>query len=262
MSTRWYPIYQRGNPQLRVFLPNFWMKLVRPPSTQLPNVVNFKCSMEMTKYDIRNYLEKIYNVPVVDVRTKIRLGRFRKDVGKGYIVKDDDVKFAYVVLPKEMTFKFPDLFDGPTRRKPAELVDCMLIASDEDHLQKADRCPDECGRSEFSRGRFVLNSATCHAMFRTKEQRACTMKGFIHLLVLIFCFTVFFGGIQATPVPEHADNRITSNLQPLKRLARQLPSPPQVPPFDLPPGMKGYVENARNRREAKGSGGYMPNRKG
>ena len=30
MSTRWYPIYQRGNPQLRVFLPNFWMKLVKP----------------------------------------------------------------------------------------------------------------------------------------------------------------------------------------------------------------------------------------
>ena len=30
MSSRWYPIYQRGNPQLRVFLPNFWMKLVKP----------------------------------------------------------------------------------------------------------------------------------------------------------------------------------------------------------------------------------------
>ena len=29
MSSRWYPIYQRGNPQLRVFLPNFWMKMVK-----------------------------------------------------------------------------------------------------------------------------------------------------------------------------------------------------------------------------------------
>ncbi|CAK1580924.1 unnamed protein product [Parnassius mnemosyne] len=112
MSTRWYPIYQRGNPQLRVFLPNFWMKMVRPHPKQLPNIVHFQCSMEMTKYDIKNYLEKIYNIPVVDVRTKITLGRFRKDYGQGYIVKDDDVKYAYIVLPKDMTFKFPEIFDS------------------------------------------------------------------------------------------------------------------------------------------------------
>lgn len=54
--------------------------------------------MEMTKHDIRNYLTKIYNVPVVDVRTKIALGRFRKDPGKGYIVKDDDIKYALVTM--------------------------------------------------------------------------------------------------------------------------------------------------------------------
>nr|XP_034833417.1 probable 39S ribosomal protein L23, mitochondrial isoform X1 [Maniola hyperantus] len=98
MSTRWYPIYQRGNPQLRVFLPNFWMKLVRPSANQQPNLVEFHCSMEMTKHDIKNYLEKIYNVPVIDVKTRIALGKFRKDIGKGYIVKDDDIKFAYVTL--------------------------------------------------------------------------------------------------------------------------------------------------------------------
>ncbi|XP_013147483.1 PREDICTED: 54S ribosomal protein L23, mitochondrial [Papilio polytes] len=112
MSTRWYPIYQRGNPQLRVFLPNFWMKLVRPKPKQLPNVVQFHCSMEMTKFDIKNYLEKIYNIPIVDVRTNIKMGKFRKDYGKGYIVKDDDIKCAYIVLPKDMTFKYPDLFEG------------------------------------------------------------------------------------------------------------------------------------------------------
>ncbi|CAH0687730.1 unnamed protein product [Spodoptera exigua] len=110
MSTRWYPIYQRGNPQLRVFLPNFWMKIVRPQAKQLPNVVQFHCSMEMTKFDIKNYLEKIYHIPVVDVRTKIALGKFRRDAGKGYVIKDDDVKTAYVVLPKDMKFEYPDIF--------------------------------------------------------------------------------------------------------------------------------------------------------
>lgn len=39
MSSRWYPLYQRGNPQLRVFLPNFWLKLVRPSHEQPKNVI-------------------------------------------------------------------------------------------------------------------------------------------------------------------------------------------------------------------------------
>ncbi|CAG9566012.1 unnamed protein product [Danaus chrysippus] len=111
MSTRWYPIYQKGNPQLRVFLPNFWMKLVRPYEKQQPNIVHFHCSMEMTKYDIKNYLEKIYNVPVVDVRTKIALGKFKKEIVKGYITKDEDVKVAYVTLPKTHKFEFPNIFE-------------------------------------------------------------------------------------------------------------------------------------------------------
>lgn len=72
--------------------------MVRPTIKQPPNIVQFQCSMEMTKYDIKNYLEKIYNVPVSDIRTRIALGKFRRDVGKGYITKDDDIKYAYVKL--------------------------------------------------------------------------------------------------------------------------------------------------------------------
>lgn len=49
MSSRWYPIYQRGNPQLRVFLPNFWMKIVKDPIKQPKNVVVFETSMQMVK---------------------------------------------------------------------------------------------------------------------------------------------------------------------------------------------------------------------
>ncbi|XP_018336724.1 probable 39S ribosomal protein L23, mitochondrial [Agrilus planipennis] len=119
MSTRWYPIYQKGGPQLRVFLPNFWLKLVRTEQKQPQNVVQFQCSMEMTKHDIRNYLEKIYNVTVVDVRTRIALGKTRQ-VDKGYVVKDDDIKYAYVALPKEEKFEFPDLFPKEKETKEAD----------------------------------------------------------------------------------------------------------------------------------------------
>lgn len=92
-----YPLYQRGNPQLRIFLPNFWLKLVRPVHKQPPNIVQFACSMEMTKYDIQNYLEKIYKIPVIDVRTRIALGKTKRDQ-KGYVVKEEDTKLAYVTL--------------------------------------------------------------------------------------------------------------------------------------------------------------------
>ncbi|CAD7081373.1 unnamed protein product [Hermetia illucens] len=111
MSTRWYPIYQRGNPQLRVFLPNFWLKLIRPAHDQPPNIVQFHCSMEMTRHDVKNYLEKIYNVPVVNVRTRIALGKTRREPLKGFVLKEDDMKLAYVTLPKEEKFEFPDIFE-------------------------------------------------------------------------------------------------------------------------------------------------------
>lgn len=94
-----YPLYQRGNPQLRVFMPNFWMKLVNRTDYEYPpNVVHFKCSTKMTQYDVKNYLEKIYDIPVVEVETKMVGGSIRPCVGKGYIIKDDDYKLARVTL--------------------------------------------------------------------------------------------------------------------------------------------------------------------
>ncbi|XP_043268959.1 probable 39S ribosomal protein L23, mitochondrial [Venturia canescens] len=117
MSTRWYPLYQRGNPQLRIFLPNFWLKLVKPESNQPPNVVVFHCSMEMTRIDVQNYLEKIYNVKTVEVRTRIEMGKTRMHDYLKCVVKDDDVKVAYAILPKDQVFKFPYLHDKEKREK-------------------------------------------------------------------------------------------------------------------------------------------------
>lgn len=76
------------------------MKLIAPEHKQPPNVVQFHCSMEMTTYDIRNYLEKIYNVKVMQVRTRIAMGKTKVEtrVARGGITKEDDRKLAYVVL--------------------------------------------------------------------------------------------------------------------------------------------------------------------
>lgn len=48
--------------------------MVKGRHNQPPNIATFHVSMEMTKHDIKNYLEKIYKIPVVSVRTEISIG--------------------------------------------------------------------------------------------------------------------------------------------------------------------------------------------
>lgn len=41
-----YPLYQLGNPQLRVFRTNFFIQLVRPGTAQPADTVQFRIPME------------------------------------------------------------------------------------------------------------------------------------------------------------------------------------------------------------------------
>lgn len=56
------------------------------------------CSHQMTKYDIKNYLEKIYDIKTINIRTRIAMGKTFRDPARGYIKKEDDIKYAYVTL--------------------------------------------------------------------------------------------------------------------------------------------------------------------
>ncbi|GAB5578228.1 39S ribosomal protein L23 [Prionailurus iriomotensis] len=112
----WYPLYQLGNPQLRVFRTNFFIRLVRPGTAQPEDTVQFRIPMEMTRVDVRNYLERIYNVPVAAVRTRVQHGSNRKRDYRNVRMKKPDYKVAYVQLIRScsgahgQTFTFPDLF--------------------------------------------------------------------------------------------------------------------------------------------------------
>ncbi|KAK4025775.1 39S ribosomal protein L23, mitochondrial [Daphnia magna] len=109
MSTRLYPAFKNGNSKLHVFLPDFWMKLVKPSHNLLPNQVQFVVSPQMTKLDVKQYLEKIYNVPVIHVNTFNKMGK-TKTVPNQYITKEPDEKIAFVTLHKDHKFVFPDIF--------------------------------------------------------------------------------------------------------------------------------------------------------
>ena len=54
--------------------------------------------MEMTRVDLRNYLEQIYNVPVAAVRTRVQHGSNRRRDHKNVRIKKPDYKVAYVQL--------------------------------------------------------------------------------------------------------------------------------------------------------------------
>ncbi|XP_075401309.1 large ribosomal subunit protein uL23m isoform X1 [Tenrec ecaudatus] len=107
---RRYPLYQLGGPQLRVFRTNFFIQLVRPGRAQPEDTVQFRIPMQMTRLDLRNYLQSIYGVPVAAVRTRVQHGSNRKRDHRHVRVKKPDFKVAYVQLAHGQTFTFPDLF--------------------------------------------------------------------------------------------------------------------------------------------------------
>uniref|UniRef100_A0AAY5LD77 Large ribosomal subunit protein uL23m n=1 Tax=Esox lucius TaxID=8010 RepID=A0AAY5LD77_ESOLU len=141
-----YPLYQMGNPQLRIFRPPFFLTLVRPGKEQPPDVVQFRIPMVMTKFDVRNYVEKIYNVPVGAVRTRIQyaqplvIGTNKKRNHLNQKVKRPDYKVAYVQLAQQQTFEFPDIFPKKDVKSAEGSVEEMQekFMEDEEQRQKPD----------------------------------------------------------------------------------------------------------------------------
>lgn len=135
-----YPLYQLGNPQLRVFRPNFFLTLVRPGKEQPPDTVQFRIPLEMTKCDVKNYLEKIYSVPVGAVRTRIQYGSNKKRNHLNQRVKMPDYKVAYVQLAGQETFEFPNIFPEKERKPAADSMEEVQekFMEDEKQRQKPD----------------------------------------------------------------------------------------------------------------------------
>lgn len=118
MSTRFYPRFVKGNPQLRIFLPDWKLIMVKPSERQPKNIVTFKTDCRMTDWDIKNYLEKIYKVQVAAIRSRIMSGNLHTSAaGLG---KKEDYRLANVTLPTGHTFEWPDLFPKEKAEEESE----------------------------------------------------------------------------------------------------------------------------------------------
>ncbi|XP_030221468.1 large ribosomal subunit protein uL23m [Gadus morhua] len=144
-----YPLYQLGNPQLRLFRPNWALTLVRPGREQPSDTVQFRIPMEMTKCDVKNYLEKAYSVPVGAVRTRIQFGSNKKRNHLNQKVKQPDYKVAYVQLAQDQVFVFPDIFVEKSSEEGEGSMEQMQKQFMEDEKQRQRGDPRRAGVTEW-----------------------------------------------------------------------------------------------------------------
>uniref|UniRef100_A0A6T7YB62 Large ribosomal subunit protein uL23m n=1 Tax=Prymnesium polylepis TaxID=72548 RepID=A0A6T7YB62_9EUKA len=83
--------------------PNWIVKHIRYPNLKTSSwlqrpVEVFLVSPKMTKMEIKEYLRKLYNLPVTAVHTANYLRKFRNDPQTGRKLKDAEYKKAYVYL--------------------------------------------------------------------------------------------------------------------------------------------------------------------
>ncbi|TPP63732.1 39S ribosomal protein L23 [Fasciola gigantica] len=130
-----YPKFTPGDPRPRCFLPPYWMKMLYPGPNNPTDHVVFKVHPQMTKYDVQQYLEKIYDVPVVHVRVKQVFHdlepndqsaekRLQRIVNPLMFPPKPEryEKLAYVRLAPGTTFEFPDLFKI---KRPSTALDSL-----------------------------------------------------------------------------------------------------------------------------------------
>lgn len=68
--------------------------------------------------------------------TKIEMGRTKRDRIVGYIKKEDDRKLAFVTLPKEVNFEFPNIFPTEAEAKKQLRDDEKSLEVSKDQFKK------------------------------------------------------------------------------------------------------------------------------
>lgn len=121
--------------------------------------------MEMTKHDIRNYLVKIYKIPVINVHTEVRLGEFFRDPVRKYIKKKDDYRVAVVTMvnngkfpqksaelmnsfdfqPKDVTFEYPNIYETDKMEQDSTKAEKELDTHEANYKKFLNRNADSRG---------------------------------------------------------------------------------------------------------------------
>mmetsp|Transcript_19994 Transcript_19994/g.28725 ORF Transcript_19994/g.28725 Transcript_19994/m.28725 type:complete len:97 (-) Transcript_19994:131-421(-) len=94
---------------VKVWFPDMYMRLVGKNLSRPVGKAVFYVKPSMTKWEVREYLTKIYNMDILKVETALHLGRWKRFYGKRDVVayKRRNFKKAYVdfvnSVPKDST---------------------------------------------------------------------------------------------------------------------------------------------------------------
>lgn len=72
----------------------------------------------------------------MEIRTRIAIGATKQDRNYGYITKEEDAKVAYVTLPKDVKFEFPDIFPSEAEDKKKQREDEKALDQSKDAFKK------------------------------------------------------------------------------------------------------------------------------
>lgn len=67
---------------------------------------------------------------------RIAPGTTQRDRVVGYVTKNDDNKLAYITLPKEVNFVFPDVFPSDAEQKKQQREDEKALDTSKDFFKK------------------------------------------------------------------------------------------------------------------------------
>jgi len=93
-------------PQQEVEFVNHEVMLMRSPKPYDKNIVSFRVNQFMSKPEIKQYLGKLYNLPIQRVNTANKIGKIMRNMDKNTQWRKDDWKKAIVQVDFEVD---PDL---------------------------------------------------------------------------------------------------------------------------------------------------------
>lgn len=119
-----FPIHYEGAPARRLFFPEWYITCVKPKYDMPKNYVRFHIPADMTRYDLKEYLKKIYDLPVSSIKLGV-VGHMKYksyNMMGGYEWKFmDPYKIAHVMLGDGQSFHFPTLFNDESLTQIQEL---------------------------------------------------------------------------------------------------------------------------------------------
>ena len=92
--------FRKPNPEIEFV--NHEMLLMRSPKPYEKNYVSFRCSNFLAKHEIKQYLMKLYNLPVERVNTVNKMGKIKRNMDKNTKWRKDDWKKAIVKVDFEV----------------------------------------------------------------------------------------------------------------------------------------------------------------